>query len=187
METEASQVDRLVGEVLAGDIEAYGEIVTLFQGDLWLAVMPILLSREATKDVLQQAFLKAFDSLQDYKPGTSFRGWLRTIARNLARNELRRRANERSHLTEYSRYRLQVAPESASTGEQGDLRHQALQECRKALPPQLQNLLQLYYAQNQPVDLIARTLNRTAEAVRQMLWRSRLFLRDCIMRKLGCS
>jgi RNA polymerase sigma factor (sigma-70 family) len=63
-----------------------------------------LQDQSASEDLVQQTFVKAFMSLDNYQTGRDFGAWLRTIARNLLRNELRRRGREDKNLSRYSRW-----------------------------------------------------------------------------------
>ncbi len=54
--------------------EQYGEIITAFQREVWSVVAPILVDREAAKDVVQKTFLNIYTNLDKYRPD-SICGW----------------------------------------------------------------------------------------------------------------
>ena len=50
---------------------------------------------ESVDDIAQETFVIAYRKLTMFERGTNFGAWLRTIARNLVRNELRRQGRRR--------------------------------------------------------------------------------------------
>jgi RNA polymerase sigma-70 factor (ECF subfamily) len=178
-------VDNAVRQVLCGDMEFYSAIVRQFQGDVWRLLAPLLYDREATRDMVQETFVKAFFGLRGYRLGSSFRAWLLTIARNTALNEIRSRSRKARHLDSYREdYAARIDVDNMDTGSD-DVRLAALQECRDALPRHLRIVVTLRYAERLEVQKIAARVGRSVEAVRQMLWRIRGVLRDCIEKKMA--
>lgn len=58
----------------------------------------ILRNVEEADDIAQETFIKALHTIHRYRPGTSLKSWLSTIAVNLCRDRLRRRqARQRWH------------------------------------------------------------------------------------------
>jgi RNA polymerase sigma-70 factor (ECF subfamily) len=83
----------LVRKAREGDTAAFGEIVRRYQNLVFAEAFRILRDRALAEDVAQEAFVTAFQSLQDLRTESSFPPWLRKITRNLAlasRKELRR-------------------------------------------------------------------------------------------------
>ena len=84
---------------LARDLDgAFPEVVHALAGDLWAGTYRMLGDRHEAEDVVQEAFLRAYRALEDYPPRRirelRLRGWLWTIAANLARNRLRTRSRK---------------------------------------------------------------------------------------------
>jgi RNA polymerase sigma-70 factor (ECF subfamily) len=88
----ASQVrdSALVARSLAGDLDAFNELVGVYQDFLFALVVRVLRDREAAADAVQEAFFSAFRNLDRYRGG-SFRSWLARIALNAATDVLRLR------------------------------------------------------------------------------------------------
>jgi RNA polymerase sigma factor (sigma-70 family) len=83
----------LVRKAREGDTAAFGEIVRRYQNLVFAEAFQILRDRALAEDVAQEAFVTAFQSLQDLRTESSFPPWLRKITRNLAlasRKERRR-------------------------------------------------------------------------------------------------
>lgn len=74
-----------------GRTEAYGELVARYQDRLYPMVLRLVGSHEDALDVLQDAFVRGFEKLGQYRGGSSFYTWIYRIAVNLAMNRLRKR------------------------------------------------------------------------------------------------
>jgi RNA polymerase sigma factor (sigma-70 family) len=75
---------RLIAECLAGRTAAFGELVRRYQDRLFNAVVRVVDTAEDAADVVQDAFLNAFQSLNSFKGDSEFFTWLYRIAFNAA-------------------------------------------------------------------------------------------------------
>lgn len=80
----------LVERTIAGDEEAYGELVRRYQKAAYGTALAVTRRHEDAEDAAQEAFLIALDRLEECRNRERFAGWLLTIVRNRARNLLRR-------------------------------------------------------------------------------------------------
>jgi RNA polymerase sigma-70 factor (ECF subfamily) len=81
---------KLVRESLAGDREAYGHLVRLYENRLYPTLLRLLGSPDDARDLLQDAFIRAFEKLDQFQGDSSFFTWLYRIAINLALSKRRR-------------------------------------------------------------------------------------------------
>ncbi|MGE5585094.1 MAG: RNA polymerase sigma factor [Bacillota bacterium] len=79
-----------VKRVLAGDREAFADLVREHGPGVLRLAARMLPSRELAEDVAQETFLRAYSNLARYDPGYPFRSWLYRIAANLCVDALRR-------------------------------------------------------------------------------------------------
>lgn len=86
--------DELVELTRKGDREAYRQLVERHQGRLLRVALDVVKSREDAEDVVQETFVKAFLSLQNFKGDSSFYGWIYRICTNMA-IDIRRKASRR--------------------------------------------------------------------------------------------
>jgi len=63
----------------AGDHEAFGELVTLFQRVVFRTALAALGAREDAEDATQEAFVVAWQKLAGFRGDSTFRTWLLTI------------------------------------------------------------------------------------------------------------
>lgn len=179
------EADRIVAEVLAGNTQAFAEIVRMYQECVWRLAAALLRDRDATENLVQQVFVDAYFHLDQYALGTDFGAWIRTVARNRLRKEIRSLIRADRRLATY-RERLAERLRAEATGGRNDTEafHQALQSCRERLSPRDALLLRLRYEEGLSFERIAQSNGQTPDAVQRMISRIRCRLRECIEQKL---
>jgi RNA polymerase sigma-70 factor (ECF subfamily) len=83
---------RLIADCLKGDTAAFGELVRRYQERLYNSVYRLLDNAEDAQDVVQEAFLNAYQSLESFKGDSLFFTWLYRIAVNEALRARKRRS-----------------------------------------------------------------------------------------------
>jgi len=81
----------LIGQVTAGNGEAFGAIVERHQDRLYNTIYRLVGSAEDARDVLQDVFVKAFENLERFRGGSSLYTWLFRIAVNTSLSHRRKR------------------------------------------------------------------------------------------------
>ena len=178
------QIDTIVERVLAGDLDAYEDIVRGYQREVWRVAAAMLLTKEKTEDLVQQTFINAFQHLDRYERGRDFGAWIKEIARNEVRQEIRRRLREDRRLAIYYGHLIQMYDISTTSLREERL-EEALASCREKLPLASAKLVELRYDSALDFGQIASFVGRTVEATRQQVARIRLVLRDCIEKHLA--
>src|ERR1700759_5802651 len=85
----------LVNAAKAGDMSAFEELVRRYDRNVFRIAQHITQNREDAEDVVQDAFLKAYQNLANFQEQSKFYTWLVRIAVNEALMRLRRRRPER--------------------------------------------------------------------------------------------
>jgi len=88
-------VDKLITGCRQGDRQAYHQLYKLYSRAMYNVGYRIVNDAEEAKDVLQDAFISAFNSLETYRGDSAFGAWLKRIVVNKAINLVRRRRFER--------------------------------------------------------------------------------------------
>ena len=78
-----------IQQALAGDLEAFNQLVLEYQTTVYAYAYWLVHNRETAEDLTQEAFIRAFLNLKQYRGG-SFRAWLLRIVGNASLDELRR-------------------------------------------------------------------------------------------------
>ena len=88
----------LVEKCLQGDRSAFASIVDRYKKQIYSITYSMTRNHADADDLSQDAFIKAYENLGRFKPGTNFRSWLCRIAVNLCIDHLRhkKRASEDS-------------------------------------------------------------------------------------------
>src|SRR3990172_7767636 len=94
--SELAQVEdgELVERVQRGQTEAYGELVRRYQDRVFNACWRICGHLEDARDLTQEAFLKAFEGLGNFRQQSGFYTWIFRVAVNLSLSH-RRSAHQR--------------------------------------------------------------------------------------------
>jgi RNA polymerase sigma-70 factor (ECF subfamily) len=79
----------LVTRVLDGDDAAYATLVRRHQDLIYRHARGMGLDHDTSLDLVQDAFVRAFERLEDCRDGANYRSWLFRICRNLCLDELR--------------------------------------------------------------------------------------------------
>ena len=95
--TEADTSERnLIEATQNGDQRAFGLLIRSHQKRLFRFVYGLLGSFDATEDIVQEAFVKAYQAIDRFDLNHSFYPWLATIARNTAFNLIEREQKKES-------------------------------------------------------------------------------------------
>jgi len=82
---------RLIADCLCGRTDAFGELVYRYQARLYNAAIRLVDSHDDAADVVQDAFLNAYQALHTFKGDAEFFTWLYRIAFNTAISLKRKR------------------------------------------------------------------------------------------------
>jgi RNA polymerase sigma-70 factor, ECF subfamily len=172
----------------SGDPDSYGPIVAEFQGRLRAFIAAFCPDRNQVDEVAQRAFIWAYEHLGDYQPGTRFYSWLKAIARNVLLSELevqrREAGNQRRYLTHLQATACREHLAAEADDRRGEL-VEALQACLEKLPAGHRRLIRRRYEEPQPIETIAREIQRSEGGVKVALFRIRQALRKCVEGRLA--
>src|SRR3954453_188867 len=88
--------NRLIAACRAGKTEAFGVLVSRYQDRLYPTVFRLTGCAEDALELLQEAFLRAYQKLERFHGESSFYTWIYRIAINLALSDRRKRRHESS-------------------------------------------------------------------------------------------
>ena len=81
---------QMIACILAGDTERYHELIRPYERSVYRMAFSLMKNEADAEDVAQEAFLKAFRKLADFRGHAKFSTWLISITLNEARGRLRR-------------------------------------------------------------------------------------------------
>ena len=162
-----------------GDEDAFAKLVRRHSGGLHRTVARILADDAEAWDVVQMAFLKAWQKLDRYNPRFSFTTWLYRIGTNLAIDLLRSRTSrERAHKAG-SEHRLRLVGAGEGTGTRADSieTDNVLQQLVGVLTPQQRSAFVLREMEGLETAEVAEVLGCSATTVRNHIFQARKTLR----------
>jgi RNA polymerase sigma-70 factor (ECF subfamily) len=183
----SQEVDRLIREIRSGETERFAEIVRRFEQPVWRVVAAFLQDFEQSRELQQQVFVQAYMHLDQFELGRDFERWIKAIARNCVRQELRRLSRQQSRLQAYWHW-LQRRWADAEVAEQEEREYlSALAACRDELPERSAQAITWRYEQGKSFDEIATRLETSRDATEKLLSRVRQMLRECIEARLATT
>jgi RNA polymerase sigma-70 factor (ECF subfamily) len=186
VEEPVSEELRLVNAARGGDIGAFEELVRKYDRNVFRIANHITQNREDAEDVVQDAFLKAFQNLGQFQGQSKFYTWLVRIAVNEALMRLRRRRPERMVSLDEDintgedtipREVADWAPNPEQLYNQSELR-EILQKTIQGLPPSFRTVFVLRDVEGLSTEETADALGLSVPAVKSRLLRARLQLRE---------
>jgi RNA polymerase sigma-70 factor, ECF subfamily len=180
----------LVDRVRKGDISAYDELVRKYDRQIFRIAQHITQNREDAEDVMQDAFLKAYEKLDQFQGNSKFYTWLVRIAVNESLMRLRKRRtgkmvsiDEDIETDEGSvpRDLADWAPDPEQNYTQSELA-EILRKTIQGLPPGFRIVFVLRDVEGLSTEETAETLGLSVPAVKSRLLRARLQLRERLSR-----
>ena len=171
-----------VERVLAGDLSAFEGIVRRWQGPLINLAYRFCHDRGRAEEMAQEAFLRTYRGLAQWRKDAVFSTWLFALATNLYRSELRRIPARSVSLDDVAE------PHDARPSDGGLEDHDrdmAVRRAVGALPAKYREALILFYFHDMDVTTAARSLSLPEGTVKARLFRGREILRTKLPQRLA--
>ena len=172
-----------------GDLNAFETLVNRYESKIFRLAQNITQNREDAEDVMQEAFLKAFEHLGEFQGNSRFYTWLVRIAVNQALMKLRKRRPNQISLDEPVETEDDLMPrEVEDWGPSPEERfaqtelNGILSNVIAELDPPFRIVFQLCDIEDLSTEETAEVLGLSAPAVKSRLLRARLKLRHKLNR-----
>ena len=166
--------------------EDFAAFVREHQASLRSFLRVIGVQADSVDDLAQETFMVAYRELDRFDEDEDFGKWLRGIARNLTRNELRKHARRSRILNEeLTEHLLAEAEHDHAQARFEDADLCALRDCLEQLPEKSRGLSAGRYQDEWKAAFLADQFQMTASAVRLALMRIRRQLKSCIETRLS--
>lgn len=189
-----SDDSRLIQATLAGNKDAFGELVLRYQDRLYRSLVHMLGSFHDASDVTQDAFLLAYQKLNSFRQDSSFYAWLFRIAYNSAINSRRKlkmrtvSLNGNQHHSDCDGADFQPQDDHSFRDPADSLQTsetiQSVQDALHQLPPEYRDALILKEIEGFRYEEIAEMLSCPVGTVRSRIHRARQMLRERLARVL---
>lgn len=166
----------LIVRARRGDGNAFGELVTRYQTNVFNVCYRILHERGEAEDLAQETFLRAYNRLDQFDLEREFGPWVRRVAANLCLNHLELQKpqsplDEERDADESQRPEKQVEVKERSEQIRGAL---------ASLPARYRVVVELRHFQDMSYDEIAAELNIPLSDVKSHLFRARKLLAETL-------
>ena len=168
------EADRVLVEAIkAGSVEAFDELYTTYLKRIHNFALSKLGNVAEAEDVTQEVFAAVFSCLDRFEGKSDLVVWIYGITRNILNNRLRRRAGVRmvpiddipTELTP-----VDIGPEREAVARE-DLRR--VEAVIGELPRDQRKILELRHAKRLAIRKIAEMMDRSEDAVKSSLYRTR--------------
>ena len=178
----------LVGRVIGGDRDAYGELCRLYYEPLRRYVGSRLVYADMIDDAVQTAFLRVHKILPEHDVETPFWPFLQQVAKLVVYEELR--SAKRFPQRETDEVLEVMINRRAESMEQGpddvqDQRLAALERCLRKLSEWGQQVLRRFYQECRPLNELAAEIGKRANTLAAQVHRWRAQLSDCMAHRLS--
>jgi RNA polymerase sigma-70 factor (ECF subfamily) len=171
---------QLVQRAQQGDLQAFSELVTAYQGNIRACLAVRLNNRHEAEDLAQETFVRAFRKIKEFDPELALGPWLRGIAFNLLRNYFRKKTPV--SFGGLSELEMMVDQHIALNHSEADEQHllAAMRHCIDSLPGHLARLFKWRYHDEMSIEQLKKRLKLNHSTLTMRLHRLRTGLRQCI-------
>jgi len=172
MKPNTDQLD--IEMVLAGNVNAFANIIARYKDFVYTVVIRMVKNREEAEEISQDTFIKAFQSLSNFKGESKFSTWLYTIA-------------YRKALDSIKKSKRTISSETIDLVNEGNLgliqngldyleakeRREIIQNCVQQLPEGMAAAITFYYFEDLSTKEIATIMELSQDNVKIKLYRGR--------------
>ena len=156
----------------AGDEEAFADLMRAYHAYVCAIVVGIVKNSHDAEEVVQDTFLSAYRGLAQLEDSAKFKSWLAEIARNRARNWLRKQRGETISLDEVGEHLLQTEDspdERLARQEQRDI----IRRIMETLPQKDRDIARAFYLEGVSYDELTSTHGLSDKAISFRLSRAK--------------
>jgi RNA polymerase sigma-70 factor (ECF subfamily) len=190
--TEQRDEQQMIASILAGEAHLFHELIRPYERSVYMMALSFLKNEADAEDAAQEAFLKAYRSLSNFRGESKFGTWVISITLNEARSRLRRmKAMPMESLDEPPDAEGHVSPAllrdwreiPSDSLERREMRL-VLQEAIGALPAIYREIFLLRDVEELSIAEAAEVLRITPASVKVRLHRARMMLQKSLAPQL---
>lgn len=171
---EAKDDAYYIAEVKRGNSEAFAPLVDKYKQLAFSLALKIVRNREDAEEAAQDAFVKAYRSLESFKGTSTFKTWFFRIVYTTAISKVRGKQHNQVSFEDYKLTDSELLDTENAVGQlNAEERAAHLHKALDRLDPDERAILNLYYFEDLPVEEIAVITELSASNVKVKLFRSR--------------
>ncbi|WDE99216.1 sigma-70 family RNA polymerase sigma factor [Lentisphaera profundi] len=154
------------------------ELMSSFQGRLYGLILSLVADPDAANDILQDTNLILWTKAHEFQLGTSFKSWSFRIASFQVMAW--RQKKMRDPLIFSNEIIQEMMAEQNKRPDNYEERKDKMETCLAKLPERQRDLIKKRYGLGSSIVHIAEELQSTANSIRQVLFRARTNLTQCV-------
>lgn len=184
-ELQDAEDAELIIAVLAGNNKAFDELFNRYQRAMLTVAQQIVRNPADAEDIVQDAFLLAFEALPQLDNLNRFGAWLHSITRNRALRYIKRASRIQLHEDEDDELQIQAEPNSTDPAMilVRESTHEAIRDTIDSLPSDFQEVIKLYYWVDMPQKRIADFLSLPLTTVKWRLHKAKDMLKTLLEKR----
>ncbi len=192
MSEENQQMDtKLMLRFTQGDDTAFTELMERNFPYVMRTIQRFVANFDDAEDITQEVFLRVYNSRKNYVPSAHFRTWIYHIISNLCinhiRDHLRHRMDPLVYESDSNMPQSSIPDSRQESPSHWLIRQEAFDKVKEALlalPPKQRLAVILAKYEDLSYQEIAEAMDTTPEAVKSLLNRARINLRDLLLKKV---
>ena len=182
--TDANDAE-LVVAALAGNTQAFDVLITRYRRAMLAIAQQIVRNPTDAEDVVQDAFLRAFEALPQLSDLNRFGAWLHSITRNRALRYYKSagRYQPQEDMEPYLNTGADTSAEDPAQIVERELTQQAIRDAIQELPTDYQAVIELYYWAEMPQKRMAEFLSVPLTTVKWRLHKAKELLKSILERQ----
>ena len=182
--TDANDAE-LVVAALAGNTQAYDVLVTRYRRAMLTVAQQIVRNPTDAEDVVQDAFLRAFEALPQLTDLNRFGAWLHSITRNRALRYYKsaERYQPQEDMEPYLNRSADTSAADPAHIVERELTQQAIRDAIQELPDDFRVVIELYYWAEMPQKRMAEFLSLPLTTVKWRLHKAKELLKTTLERR----
>jgi RNA polymerase sigma-70 factor (ECF subfamily) len=164
---------QLIGALVRQERWAQQQLYEEYYGKMMGVCLRYAGSRDEALDLLHEGFIKVFQHIGRYKPGTSLQAWIRTIVVNTCIDYYRRNARRRTEDIDHAYQLYDDVPDALS-----NLTEQEILAAVQELSPAYRAVFNLYVVEGYSHKEIGEALQITESTSRSNLVKARIKLQE---------
>ena len=163
---------KIIRKAARGDRAAFRQLVLEHSHSIFRLAWRLSGDETAAEDIVQEAFIKAWSKLGEFRMDASFKSWLHRITVNTAMDYLRKHARRKQFETAEPEWETTAhAGEVPDTGRQIDISRQT-QAAMLDLSEAERTALLLKHYEGHSIEEVARIMEITTGACKQNIFRA---------------
>lgn len=187
MNSEEKTDYELIDEAINGNEAAYGIIMERYRNSLHGILYRMVRNQEETQDLVQEAFIKAYNALSSFNKQYSFSTWLFKIATNNCIDHLRKKRLNTTSIDIPIETKdgsiTQDIPDSSYSPEMDTIRNEmitTIHDVIDQLPEKYKEVINLRHKQDKSYEEIANELELPIGTVKARIFRAREILKKSL-------